>query len=211
MNAIAGFFDALADRWDELCYHALEKINHILEHTTLHKGLRILDVGCGTGVLEQYLLAYSPAHITGIDISPRMIEQARAKYTVPTVDFRSMDVMDLKDEQFDYIIAYSVFPHFEYPGKLIAHLAELLVAGGELVICHSEGRDHINGHHNKQANKISFGLPPCPGGCRPDGALFPYRCHGRYRPALYGQRNTSLTKRKGVPNEWSLPSSYISL
>ncbi|WP_455638719.1 class I SAM-dependent methyltransferase [Parabacteroides sp.] len=160
MNTIAGFFDALADRWDELCYHAPEKINHILEHTTLHKGLRILDVGCGTGVLEQYLLTYSPAHITGIDVSPRMIEQARAKYSVPTVDFRSMDVMDLNDEKFDYIIAYSVFPHFEYPDKLIAHLAELLVPGGELVICHSEGRDNINGHHNKQANKISFGLPP---------------------------------------------------
>ena len=27
MNVIAGFFDALADRWDELCYHAPEKIN----------------------------------------------------------------------------------------------------------------------------------------------------------------------------------------
>ena len=25
MNVIAGFFDALADRWDELCYHAPEK------------------------------------------------------------------------------------------------------------------------------------------------------------------------------------------
>lgn len=112
MNVIAGFFDALADRWDELCYHAPEKINQILEQTTLHKGLRILDVGCGTGVLEQYLLTYSPAHITGIDISPRMIEAAQNKYATPIVDFRCMDVMELKDEQFDFIIAYSVFPHF---------------------------------------------------------------------------------------------------
>lgn len=160
MNQIADFFDTLADRWDELCFHDPQKITYILEQTTLHKGQRILDVGCGTGVLEQYLLTYSPAHITGIDISPRMITQARSKYAVPTVDFRSMDVMDLKDEQFDFIIAYSVFPHFEEPDKLIAHLAELLVSGGELVICHSEGRDSINGHHHKQANRISFGLPP---------------------------------------------------
>ena len=77
MTVIADFFDALADRWDELCIHAPEKINDILEHTTLHKGLRILDVGCGTGVLEQYLLTYAPIHITGIDLSPRMIEEAR--------------------------------------------------------------------------------------------------------------------------------------
>lgn len=160
MNVIAGFFDALADRWDELCYHNPEKITHILEQTTLHKGLKILDVGCGTGILEQYLLTYSPNHITGIDISPRMIEQARSKYAVNTVDFRCVDVMELKDEQFNFIIAYSVFPHFEQPEKLIAHLAELLIPGGELVICHSEGRESINGHHDKQANRISFGLPP---------------------------------------------------
>ncbi|WP_293712212.1 class I SAM-dependent methyltransferase [uncultured Parabacteroides sp.] len=160
MNKIAGFFDALADRWDELCYHDPEKITYILEHTTLHKGLKILDVGCGTGILEQYLLTYSPTHITGIDISPRMIDQASSKYAVNTVDFRSMDIMDLKDERFDFIIAYSVFPHFEQPEKLIAHLAELLTPGGELVICHSEGRESINSHHNKQANRISFGLPP---------------------------------------------------
>lgn len=160
MNVIADFFDALADRWDELCYHAPEKINHILEQTTLHKGLRILDVGCGTGVLEKYLLTYSPTHITGIDISPRMIEMAHNKYATPIVDFRCLDVMDLKNEQFDFIIAYSVFPHFEQPDKLIAHLASLLIPGGELVICHSEGRESINGHHNKQANRISFGLPP---------------------------------------------------
>lgn len=141
MNVIAGFFDALADRWDELCYHAPEKINQILEQTTLHKGLRILDVG------------------SGIDISPRMIEAAQNKYATPIVDFRCIDVMELKDEQFDFIIAYSVFPHFEHPDKVIGHLAELLIPGGELVICHSEGREDINGHHNKQANKISFGLP----------------------------------------------------
>ena len=119
-----------------------------------------VDVGCGTGVLEKYLLTYSPAHITGIDISPRMIEMAHNKYATPIVDFRCLDVMDLKNEQFDFIIAYSVFPHFEQPDKLIAHLASLLIPGGELVICHSEGRESINGHHNKQANRISFGLPP---------------------------------------------------
>ena len=160
MTVIADFFDALADRWDELCIHAPEKINDILEHTTLHKGLRILDVGCGTGVLEQYLLTYAPIHITGIDLSPRMIEEARRKYATPIVDFRCMDVMELNDEKFDYIIDYSVFPHFEHPNLVIGHLAALLVPGGELVICHSEGREQINGHHNKQANKISFGLPP---------------------------------------------------
>ena len=51
-------------------------------------------------------------------------------------------------------------PHFQEPEKLISHLAGLLPAGGELVICHSESRDKINGHHDKHAEKLSEGLPP---------------------------------------------------
>lgn len=160
MHLIAGFFDAIADRWDELCYHDPEKLNYILDRTNLRKGLRILDVGCGTGILEKYLLLHSPSQIVAVDLSPKMIEQAQSKYAVKTIDFRCMDVMDLKEETFDYIIAYSVFPHFEEPQKVIHHLAGLLSPGGELVICHSESRERINGHHNKQANRISFGLPP---------------------------------------------------
>lgn len=159
MNAIGSFFDTLADRWDELCYHNPEKIRAILEQTSLRKGMQILDVGCGTGVLESYLLTYSPARIVAVDLSPHMIRKAQSKYAVKTVDFRCMDILDLQDELFDYIIAYSVFPHFEKQDKLICHLAGLLRPGGELVICHSEGRDKINGHHDKQAVRISFGLP----------------------------------------------------
>ena len=144
MNKIADFFDTLADRWDELCYHDPEKLNDILQRTGLRKGLRILDIGCGTGVLESYLLPYSPRQIVGVDLSPAMIEKARSKYATPVVDFRCQDVWDIQGESFDYIIAYSVFPHFQEPEKLVSHLAGILPAGGELVICHSESRDKIN-------------------------------------------------------------------
>ena len=126
MNKVVDFSDTLADRWDELCYHDPEKLNDILRRTGLRKGLRILDIGCGTGVLESYLLPYSPLQIVGVDISPGMIEKARSKYATPIVDFRCQDVRDIRGKSFDYIIAYSVFPHFQEPEKLISHLAGLL-------------------------------------------------------------------------------------
>ena len=62
-----------------------------------------------------------------------MIEKARSKYATPVVDFRCQDVWDIQGESFDYIIAYSVFPHFQEPE---------------------------NGHHDKHAGKLSEGLPP---------------------------------------------------
>lgn len=159
MNEIALFFDTLADRWDELCYHDPEKIAYILNRTSLKKGLRILDIGCGTGILESYLLPSSPSQIVGVDLSPGMIRKARAKYAVPCVEFRCADVLDMQGECFDYIIAYSVFPHFKEPEKIISHLATLLTPGGELVICHSESREKINKHHDRHAGNLSFGLP----------------------------------------------------
>ena len=110
MNKVADFSDTLADRWDELCYHDPEKLNDILRRTGLRKGLRILDIGCGTGVLESYLLPYSPLQIVGVDISPGMIEKARSKYATPIVDFRCQDVRDIRGESFDYIIAEGLPP-----------------------------------------------------------------------------------------------------
>ena len=74
--------------------------------------------------------------------------------------YRRLPLPGRTGESFDYIIAYSVFPHFQEPEKLISHLAGLLLVGGKLVVCHSESRDRINGHHDKHAGKLSEGLPP---------------------------------------------------
>ena len=44
MNKVADFFDTLADRWDELCYHDPEKLNDILlAERTPHIGHRMRD------------------------------------------------------------------------------------------------------------------------------------------------------------------------
>lgn len=160
MNSLADFFDTLADRWDELCFHDPEKLTYILDHTGIRHGMRILDIGCGTGVLESYLLPYVPKQIVGVDISAGMINRAKQKYATPLVEFRCTDVMEIQGEKFDYIIAYSVFPHFAEPKRLVKHLAGMLNPEGILVICHSEGRDKINGHHDRHAGKLSAGLPP---------------------------------------------------
>ncbi len=160
MIYIGDFFDTLADRWDELCTHDSEKLNYIINESLIRPGIKILDVGCGTGILESFLLTHCPEKIVAVDLSPKMIEKARLKYGTPLVDFRCMDVADLTNETFDLIFAYSVYPHFEEPGDVLKKLSNLLNPNGELVICHSESRSKINGHHQKNAGKQSEGLPP---------------------------------------------------
>lgn len=77
MNQIETFFDTMAERWDAVCVHDPGKIRTILDRTNLRQNARILDVGCGTGILESYLLPYEPLQIVAIDIAGQMIEKAR--------------------------------------------------------------------------------------------------------------------------------------
>lgn len=161
MNQIETFFDTMAERWDAVCVHDPGKIRTILDRTNLRQNARILDVGCGTGILESYLLPYEPRQIVAIDIAGQMIEKARVKYPDhPLIEFLQEDAMSYEGKGFDYIILYSAYPHFMRPERLIEHMSDLLVPGGKLVICHSESKEKINTHHHRHADRLSLPLPP---------------------------------------------------
>lgn len=76
------------------------------------KSKRILDLGCGSGIHAR-LLKNRGANIYGIDISPRMIEIAKAN--VRGVDFRVGSVYELpyKSRYFDIVVSSYVVEHFE--------------------------------------------------------------------------------------------------
>ena len=67
-------------------------------------GLRILDVGCGAGVLTHHLSPYGSA--LGIDFSGPAIELARR--LAPEASFRVASLEDLGDECFDLITVFDV-------------------------------------------------------------------------------------------------------
>jgi SAM-dependent methyltransferase len=68
------------------------------------KGVRVLDLGCGTGDL---LAELEPSHGIGIDISPSMIDQAKRlnpHLTFRVGDIEDMTVIDGIEGPFDYIV-----------------------------------------------------------------------------------------------------------
>ena len=161
MNKIEAFFNMIADDWDLICEHDPKKIQTILKRTGLEHHARILDIGCGTGILERFLLEYQPQQIVGIDIAGKMIDKAKEKYKdYSTISFEQKDAMIYTGQRFDYIIIYSAYPHFSQPRSLIKHMRDLLLPNGKLVICHSESKECINAHHDKYANQLSLPLPP---------------------------------------------------
>ncbi len=50
------YFNSLAGTWDSIVQHDPQKLKKIIDLTDIKEGDTVLDVGCGTGVLEGYLL-----------------------------------------------------------------------------------------------------------------------------------------------------------
>ena len=86
------FFDRLATGWDAEMVRNDEIINTILDNAGVTDGRDVLDVACGTGVLIPDYLKRKVASVTGIDISPKMAEIAKAKFPQPEVTHRCADV-----------------------------------------------------------------------------------------------------------------------
>lgn len=154
------FFDSKAYKWDELCQHDEQKLKKIIELSQVKKNSKILDVGTGTGVMIPYLLETLPIKIIAIDFSENMISMAKQKCNDERVDFIVENVMNYKEECFDYIFLYSVYPHFPDKEILFSHLKKILNNNGKIIIAHSENKEKINKmHENNQQTKEDILVP----------------------------------------------------
>lgn len=109
----------------------------ILELVGPPAGLRILDVGCGDGVLALEL-AGRGAQVTGVDASPRMIAIARkrARRDGRDVDFKiaKAEALPFASGTFDVVVAITVLCFIEDTAAALREMIRVLKPGGRLVI-----------------------------------------------------------------------------
>lgn len=100
-------------------------------------GASVLDVGCGIGRWSRAMARHG-AHVTGVDLSPTMVEQARARSAGLSCTFETADVTRLElGKEFDQIVAVTVLQHLLEEGQLdaaLANLARHLKSGGRMVL-----------------------------------------------------------------------------
>ena len=158
---VIAFFDRLAPGWDADMVRNDAIIGTILDNAGVTEGKDVLDVACGTGVLIPDYLKREVASVTGIDISPKMAEIAKAKFPQPEVTILCGDVETTDfGKPFDCIVVYNAFPHFPDPERLITRLSELLKPDGTLTVAHGMSREKIDAHHHGVASHVSNGLMP---------------------------------------------------
>ena len=155
---IINFFNEKADEWDKINESAklgANKIAHIFSEYITNKS--ILDVGCGTGVLIEFLQKLKAKDITGIDISKKMIEIAANKHK--NCEFICNNILDWKTpKKFDTIIMYNCYPHLDNKLGLVEKIYKLLNPDGVFIVAHGASKEVINSHHEAHALNVSTKL-----------------------------------------------------
>lgn len=131
-------------------------IEELLDSLNLSKFPRILDLGCGKGIISDRLLQRNSGEVIAIDLSDKMIEFAKQENKQSKVKFINADFYDFASEKpFDMIICFDAFPHFLDVDSYVKKAASLLKTGGELIIAHDIGREELNSHHHAHAMGVS--------------------------------------------------------
>ena len=138
-SELAKFATRAAEWWDPRgAFRTLHDINglrldYIAERVQL-AGARVLDVGCGGGLVAEGLAARG-ARVVAIDLAPENIEAARQHAAAGglTVDYRCVAVEQVAAEspgEFDAVTCLEMLEHVPEPSSIVAACAAALRPGG---------------------------------------------------------------------------------
>ena len=138
MDAFAQFKEAQKQGWAHFApleAHTTPQASRLVKHAGIQPGQRVLDVACGTGVVA-VTAARLGARVTGLDLTPELLERARENAGVAgvEVDWHEGDLEELPfgDAAFDAVL--SQFGHIfaPRPQVAVAEMLRVLKPGGTI-------------------------------------------------------------------------------
>ena len=135
-----------AYHWDQISFNPIKRNIFVIDRYTniikllkneigCIKNKRILDIGCGDGVLS-YLLYKEGAKISGIDYSDIAINLAKQKTKNYNIDFRQGNAYKLmyNDNTFDIVVSSDVIEHLDNVNKYLSKINRVVVQNGIVII-----------------------------------------------------------------------------
>lgn len=122
----------------------LKRLDFIVRNIQKHKDARhsrILDLGCGNGLMSRYL-GERGYRVHGVDISCEAIRLARQATTLPNVTFEVAAAEKLREShlRYDVIICSELLEHLDDPQSLISVVRDLLYRDGKLIVTVPNGK-----------------------------------------------------------------------
>ena len=123
---------------DPFKYLAFQESAYFGVWKTLHRvknpgTFKVLEVGAGLGYLT-YALKHAGFDVLGIDISEKVVEQAKLEFGEL---FKCLDIFEyakITDQSYDYIVMTEVIEHVPEPAEFIRVLLSLLSEKGKLIV-----------------------------------------------------------------------------
>ncbi|RDV82863.1 class I SAM-dependent methyltransferase [Ammonifex thiophilus] len=134
-------FDAYARHYDDWYSTPRGRLAWELEWRCLQKllslrpGEKVLDAGCGTGIVSRALAA-DGAEVTGIDISPAMLAVAREKSAGTDITYLEGDITSLPfpDASYDAVVCFTTLEFVAEPERALEEMWRVLKPGGRLIV-----------------------------------------------------------------------------
>ncbi|WP_435348704.1 class I SAM-dependent methyltransferase [Haloarchaeobius sp. HRN-SO-5] len=112
----------------------------LVEYADLHPGERVLDVGCGTGIVARRAASQvrDDGVVVGLDINEAMLDVARetSSEVRPAIEWRLGDATDVPfgDESFDVVFCQQALQFVPDPAAALREMHRVLSPGGRLVV-----------------------------------------------------------------------------
>lgn len=130
------FYEGIADDFDELmnAFDVRRRLEVVFDQllTDDLTGLRLLDVGCGTGRFSERAHARG-AEVVALDVGPNLLRQAMARADVRAVVGDGLR-LPFRDQSFDVVVSSEMIEHTTSPADAVREMARVLKPGGRLAL-----------------------------------------------------------------------------